>query len=148
MQWLGILLLTAALLAMAPGYGSAQPAGEKGASPVPEPQVQGTGAPAPSAKSYPLKDRQAYQKKVAADLAKLQERINALHGEYETVRPQMKRMTLRVLHSLKKQLIAAQNQLATLEKASEKDWGGLKAEMDKDMKELTTAYKEAESRLR
>jgi hypothetical protein len=51
------------------------------------------------------------------------------------------------LAGLKKQLFAAQNQLAALEKASEKDWSGLKAKMDKAMDELTKAYKEGEARL-
>lgn len=147
-KFLGILL-TAALLVMTPGYGSAQPQAEKGISPATQPKAAEEKGTAPqAAKSYTLKERQAYQQKVAADLDKLRQRIDDLAGNYETGRPQMKRTTLRVLHGLKKQLFAAQNQLAALEKAHAKDWTGLKDEMEKAMMELTEACKEAESRLK
>ena len=147
MKWLGIMFM-AALLAMAPGYGSAQPAGGKSAAPATKPKgAEEKETPAQAIKSYSLKERPAYQKKVAADLAELQQKIDGLHGNYETARPQIKRTTLRLLAGLKKQLFAAQNQLAALEKASEKDWSGLKAKMDKAMDELTKAYKEGEARL-
>ena len=145
MKCLGILL-TAALLAMAPGYGSAQSAGGKSVSPATQPKaVEDKGTPARAAKGYTPEEKQTYQKKVAADLDKLRQKINDLAGNYEKVRPQMKRTTLRILHSLKRQLYANQNQLAALKKAPEKDWSGLKAEMDKAMMDLTEGCKEAES---
>jgi hypothetical protein len=147
MKCLGILL-TAALLAMAPGYGSAQSAGEKSASPATKPKAaEGKGTPARAAKSYTPEERQAYQQKVAADLDKLRQRIEALPGNYETVSPQLKRTLLRSFHGLQKQLHDTQNQLAALEKATAKDWSGLKGEMDKAMTKLTDDCKEAESRL-
>jgi hypothetical protein len=131
MKWLGILV-TAALLLMAPGYGNVQPSQGKDTSP---------------AKSYSLQERQAYQQKVAEDLGKLQQRVTDLEDQYLTARPQVKRMLLKSIHSLKMQLAAAQNRLAALQKASAQDWGSFKAKMDKDMKELTQACQEAESRL-
>ena len=147
MKWLG-MMLTAALLAMAPGYGSAQPVEGKSASPATQPKnLEKKGEQAQAAKSYSPKERQAYQQKVAADLANLQQKIDDLHGKYEMARPQMKRTTLRVLHTLKKQLSDTQNQLTTLKEASEKDWGDLKVEMDKAMQGLTQSCQEAESRL-
>jgi hypothetical protein len=147
MNWLGILL-TAALLAAVPGYGSAQPAKEKVASTATEPKVlEAAGSAAPSAKGYTQQDRQAYQRKVAADLDDLGQKISDLQGKYETIKPQMKRTGLRTLQGLTKQLLTAQNQLAALEKAPAKDWGGLKVGMDKAMNELMTACQEAESRL-
>jgi len=145
MQWLGILL-TAALLAMAPGYGSAQSAGGKSVSPATQPKAaeeQGTAARA--AKSYTPEEKQEYQQKVAADLDNLQQKIDNLHENYEKVRPQMRRRTLGILHGLKKQLVAAQNQLAALKKAPGKDWSGLRVGMDKAMMDLTEGCKEAES---
>jgi hypothetical protein len=131
MRWLGLWLI-AALLALTPSYGSAQPAGEK--------------AP-PAAQSYTPKERQAYQKKVAADLDKLQQEISDLGAAGGTAAPQMKRARMRVLLGLQKQVFAAQNQLATMEKASGPEWSGLKAAMDKALSELIKSYKEAEARL-
>jgi hypothetical protein len=148
MQWFFGILLTAVLLVMTPGYGSAQPAEGKTVSPSTQPKAGGEKqAATKSVKSYTPKERQAYQQKVAADLDKQQQKIDNLHENYETVRSQMKRTTIRILHDLKKQLFAAQNQLAALKKAPVKDWSSLKDGMDKAMTELTEATKEAESRL-
>ncbi len=143
MYWLGILLM-AALLTMVPASGKAQPAGEKGASPAAGPKVQGTVTPAPSAKSYTLKERQAYQKKVAADLDQLQQQINGLMTE---AKPQTRRSLARARLDLQKKVLAARNQLAALEKSSEKDWSRLKAEMDKAVEELTQDYQKIEASL-
>ncbi len=143
MYWLGILLM-AGLLAVVPASGKAQPAGEKGPSPAAEPKVQGTVTPAPSGKSYSLKDRQAYQKKVTADLDQLQQQINGLMAE---AKPQTRRSLSRARLGLQKKLVAARNQLAALEKSSEKDWSGLKAEMDKAVEELTKDYQKIEASL-
>ncbi len=142
------ILLTAGLLVMTPGYGSAQPQAGKGISPTTQPKAAAeTGATPRAAESYTTEEKQAYQEKVAADLAKVEKGIADLQGDYETVKPQMKRTVLRVLHGLKKQHFAAQNQLTALEKASAKDWGGLKAKMDKTMTELTVAYQDAKTKL-
>jgi TolA-binding protein len=147
MNWLAIMMM-AVLLAVVPGYGSAQTVEGKNASPATQPKgTEVKGTPAQAAKSYTPQEREAYQQKVAGDLAKLQERIDALQGNYEKVKQQMKRTTLKTLQSLKKQHFTAQNQLAALEKAPAKDWGGLKVGMDKAMNELMTACQEAESRL-
>ena len=143
MYWLGILLM-AALLAMVPASGKAQPAGEKGASTTAEPKVQGTVTPAPSGKSYSLKERQAYQKKVAADLDQLQQQINGLMTE---AKPQMKRSLARARLGLEKKVLAARKQLASLEKSSEKDWDRLKGEMDKAVEKLTKDYQKIEASL-
>ncbi len=128
------IILTAAVLAVAPGYGQAQQAKKE--------------SPPPQAKSYTAGERQAYEKKTAKDLDELQQQIHDLSVKVQTVEPQIKRTMLRSLVVLEKQYIAAKNKLAALEKASEKDWGGLKADMDKAMQELTKAYQEVESRLK
>ncbi len=132
MQWL-VILLTASLMFMAPGYGNAQQSAGQKAS--------------PAGKSYTLSERQAYQKQVGQDLAKLQQTIEDLRGRYLTSSPQMKRTTLRVLHGLDTQLLDARNKLASLEKASGADWVSLKGGMDKALEDLAKACKDAESRL-
>ena len=144
MKWLGIMLM-AALMASAPRFGIAQTAKGKSASPATQPQsLERKGEPSQAAKSYTSEERQAYQRKVAAELSDLNQKIEDLHAKYKVgYQPQTRRTTLKILHSLSKQHFAAQNQLAALEKASEKDWGGLKVEMDKTMKELTKACQEA-----
>lgn len=146
MQWLGILL-TAALLAAMPGYGSAQPAKEKVASPATAPKIlEEAGPAAPAAKGYTAQDRQAYQKKVAADLDKLQQQLNDFNNKALTTASQ-KRTKMRIVVGLQKQVFVARNQLAALEKAGEKDWSGLKANMDKALKGLTKNLDEAEAAL-
>jgi hypothetical protein len=147
MKWLKIMLVPA-LLVVAPGYSSGEQSAPKAVSPAAQAQDVGAkGEPGQSVKNYTPKERKAYEKKVTADLADLRQRISDLQGKYETAKPQMKRTTLKVLHGLTKQLAAAQNQLAALEKASAKDWGGLQVKMDKAMQDLTTACQEAESLL-
>ncbi len=130
MKLLGIIL-TAALLAVAPAYGQAQKE-----------------SPAPKAKSYTAGERQAYEKKTAGDLEDLEAKIHDLNAKAHAAAPQIKRTMLRAMLGLQKQSLAAKNKLAGLEKASEKDWGGLKVDMDKAMQELTKAYEDAESRLK
>ena len=147
MKWLGIMLM-AALLAVAPGYGRAQPPEGKGTSPAAQPQsLEEEGTPAPATKSYSLQERRAYQQKVAADLAELQRKIGDLQGKYQMARPQMKRTFLRFWGPLKKQLFAVQNQLASLENSSEKNWSGRKDDMDIAMQQLRQTYEDAEMRL-
>jgi hypothetical protein len=128
MQWLVVLLMTALLLA--PGNGIAQQSQDTSTAP---------------AKTYSLKERQAYQQQVAEDLAKLQNRVSDLEGQYLKAKQQVRRMLLKNVHSLKLQLYDAQKQLAALKKASPKDWGRLKAQMDKKLMELTQACQQAES---
>ena len=147
MTWLAIMMM-AVLLAVAPGYASAEQSAPKAVSPAAQTQDVGAkGEPAQAARNYTPQGRKAYEKKVAADLDDLRQKISDLQGKYETIRPQMKRTGLRTLQGLTKQLLTAQNQLAALEKAPAKDWGGLKVEMDKAVKQLTTACQEAEQRL-
>lgn len=146
MKWLGILL--AALLAVAPGYGQAQPQGKESPPAAPPKAAEVKEAPAPPAvKGYTPKERKEYEKKIAADLAKLRDRIGELKTGYTKAAPQMKRTLRRELANLDRQAIAAENKLADWQKASENDWNSLKAEMDKAMEELKTACAGAESRL-
>lgn len=143
MQRLGFLLM-AAVLATVPASGSAQPAGAKGASPAAQPQVQESGPPAPAAESYTAKDRQAYQKKIAADLDQLQEDINGL---MTGAKPQMRRSIARARLGLQKKVLAARKQLTALGKSSEKDWGRLRGELDKAMDALKKDYQKIEASL-
>lgn len=145
MKLFGMMLMTT-LLAMAPGYGSAEPPGKDITSQATQPKVtEEQAAPVPAAKNYTLKERQVYQKKVAADLDKLQQKIDDLATEGGTASPQMKHTRARAMIGLQKQVFVGRSQLAALEKATEKEWSGLKVEMDKTMKALAKAYKKAES---
>lgn len=135
MKWLGIIL-TATLLAGVPGYGSAQTQ-PKG--------LETQGKPGQEAKSFSQKDREAYQQRTAGDLDEMQQKIEAFRAKKMTVAPQKKRMFSRAMVDMQKKMTAARNKLAVLEKAADKEWSGLKEEMDKAMAELTNTYNEAES---
>ncbi len=143
MQWLRILLL-AGLLGLAPVSGSAQPAGEKAASPAPESAVQETRTPAPAGTNYTLKDRQAYQKRVGADLEEFQQRLNNLNEKPITMVSQ-RRMKVRAVVGLQQRVLTARNQLADLEKANDQEWGGLKSGIDKTMKDLKRSFDQTEA---
>jgi len=81
MRWFGIMLM-AALLASAPGYASAQPAGKKEPSPATQPQGSAVKAePAGMAKTYTPEERKAYEKKTAAELEAIEQRIDELVGK-------------------------------------------------------------------
>ena len=145
MKWLGIMFM-AALLASAPSYGSAQPA--KDTSPATQPQgPEVKGEAAGTAKSFTPAERQAYEKKTAADLKKMQEKVDALKVKARQVVQQKKRMALKAMISLQRQANAAKNTLADLEKAPDQDWSRFKAQMDKAMEDLTKTYQEVEAQL-
>lgn len=141
MNWLGILLM-AALLAVVPGYGRAQP--QEKETPPPAAQPKGPEmkqAPAPSAaKSYTPKEKKEYQKKTAADLAALEKKIEGLMEEQAKAPQQLKRMIIRGRVDLQRKDIIAKNKLAALEKASGKDWNALKDGLDKAMEDLRKSY--------
>lgn len=145
MKWLGILLM-AMLLAMAPGYGSAEPPGKDDTSQATQPKdTEEKAIPAPAPKKYNQTERQSYQKKLAADLDKLQQKVDDFATEGGKATAQMKRTRARSIIMLQKRVFAARNQLADLEKATEKKWSGLKAEMDKTMAALARDFKKIES---
>lgn len=138
MKWLGIMLM-AALLAIAPGYGSAQQ--PKDTSPAIQPQgPEVKGEPAGTAKSFTPAERQAYEKKTAEELDAIQQKIADLRIKARTGAPQQKRMLILAANNLQMQKIAAENQLTALGKASETAWGPQKADLDKAMKELRKVW--------
>jgi len=147
MKWLGMMLM-AALLIVAPGYGIAAPPGKDSTSPATQSKDLGNrGEQAQAVKSYTAEEKRAYQKKTAADLEKLQERIGDLKAKGQQAPPQTKRMYAKATINLDRMAIAAQNKVTALEKASGQDWSRLKAETDQAMEKLTKAVKEAESGL-
>ena len=148
MKWLGIMLM-AALLASAPGYGSAQPAGKKDPSPATQPQSpEVKGEPAGTAKSSAPEDRQAYEKKTAAELEAIEQRIDELLLKAGKVKPQKKRTFIKNTRALAQQTMAARNQLTALEKAPETAWSQDKAKMDRAMQELRKDREAAEMYLK
>jgi hypothetical protein len=146
-QWLGILFITA-LLAFAPGYASAESPGAGGTTPATQPQNPDVKAePAGAAPSYTPKEKKEYQKRTAAELAALQEKIIDLKMKAGTGPRQKKRLILKSATHLQAQALAAKNQLAAMESAPDQTWGDLKTAMDKTMDELANAWKEAEAHL-
>jgi hypothetical protein len=131
----------AALLALAPGYGSAQQA--KDTSPGTQPQSpEVKGEAAATAKTFTQAERQAYEKQTAEELDAIQNKIADLRVKATTGAPQFKRLMMRKANSLQLQRVAAGNQLTGLKKASETAWGQQKASLDKAMEDLRKAIAE------
>ena len=141
MKWLGILFM-AALLAIAPGYGSAQQ--PKDTSPATQPQgPEVKGEAAGTAKSFTPAERQAYEKKTAEELDAIQQKIADLRVKATTGAPQQKRGLMLAANNLQMQKVAAGNRLTALEKAPETAWGQQKADLDKAMADLRKSCEKA-----
>lgn len=141
MKWFGIMFM-AALLVMAPGYGSAQQPKEN--SPVTQPkgpEVQGE--PVGTGKTLTPAERKAYEKKTAKELDAFQEQIAELRVKGAAGASQQKRMISQVANNLQMQKLAAANQLTALEKAPESAWDQQKANLDNAMEGLRKAWKAA-----
>jgi hypothetical protein len=135
-KWIGVIL-AAALLGGTPGSSSAQQTGAKGTAPAVQPtDIKGQAVQPPSGKNFSPKERQEYEKKTAADLEAAQQKIADLRVQAGKVPSQKKRLILSGVRNLQMQAGAARSQLTALEKAADKDWGGLKAELDKVMQDL------------
>jgi hypothetical protein len=138
MKWLGIMFM-AALLALAPGLGSAQQSKDTPAVTQPQgPEVKKEAA-AP-AKSFTPAERQAYEKKTASDLDTMEKRVGDLVVKVREVVPQRRREVMKIMRGLQTQALAARNQLTALEKAPENSWGALKPGMDRTMAELRKTW--------
>ena len=134
MKWLGIMFM-AALLAIAPGYGSAQP--PKDTPPAAQPQSPEVKAEAPgTAKTFTPEARKSYEKKTAEELDAIQQKIADLRVRANSGPAQQKRGLMLTANSLQLQKVAAANRLTALAKAPETAWGQQKAELDKAMADL------------
>lgn len=138
MKWLGILFM-AALLVIAPGYGSAQPPKDTPAATQPQGSAV-KGEAAGTAKSYTHAERQAYEKKTAEELKAIQQKIGEMRIKSATGAPQKKRVIARAANRLQLQEIAASQELSALQKATEAAWGTQKAKVDKAMMGLRRAF--------
>jgi acyl-CoA reductase-like NAD-dependent aldehyde dehydrogenase len=146
MKWLGIMFM-AALLVVAPGYGSAQP--QKDAPPATQPQgSEVKGEPAGAAKSFTPAERQAYVKKTAEELEAIQQQIAELRVKATTGPAQQKRGLMLAANNLQLQKVAASNRLTALEKAPETAWDQQKAELDKVMEDLRKSCEAAGIKLK
>jgi hypothetical protein len=145
MKLLGIIILAAGLLAIGPGYARAQQSGQKGTPPATQPQSPaGKAEPAGAAKSYTPAERKAYEQKTAEELDQMQQKIYDLRIKSRTGPPQNKRMILRAANNLQIQTLAARNQLKELEKAPEKTWNGVRANLDKTLVDLRKTWEATE----
>ena len=124
MKWFGMVFM-AALLICAPGYGSAQQAKDTSSG---------------TAKSFTPEERKAYEEKIAAELEAIQQKIGDLRIQASTGPSQLKRMISVAANDIQMQKIAADNELAALEKSSDADWGKQKAKLDKTMAKLRSAW--------
>ena len=114
MKWLGILFM-AALLVIAPGYGSAQQ--PKDTPPATQPQGPAVkGEPAGTAKSFTPAERQAYEKKTAEELEAIQQKIADLRVKAATGAPQQKRGLMLAANNLQLQEVATAQGLTALKK--------------------------------
>jgi hypothetical protein len=148
MQWLGILLM-AALLTVAPGYASAEPPETSGAAPATQPSGSEVKAePAGAVPSYTPKEKKDYQKKTAAELASVQEKIIDLKMKAGAGPRQNRRMILKSANSLQAQALAAKNRLAAMKLAPDQTWGEVKTEMNKTMDELVKALETVEAHVK
>jgi hypothetical protein len=128
-------MFMAALLAMAPGYGSAQqPKDTPPAAQPQSPEVKGEGAG--TAKTFTPEERKAYEKKTAEELDVIQQKIADLRVRATSGPAQQKRGLMLTANSLQLQKVAAANRLTALAKAPETAWGQQKAELDKAMADL------------
>ena len=128
-------MFMAVLLAMAPGYGSAQP--PKDTPPAAQPQSPEVKAEAPgAAKTFTPEARKAYEKKTAEELDVIQQKIADLRVRANSGPAQQKRGLMLTANSLQLQKVAAANRLTALAKAPETAWGQQKAELDKAMADL------------
>ena len=115
MKWLGILFM-AALLASAPGYGSAQPPNDTSPATQPQgPEVKGEAAG--TAKSFTPAERKAYEKQTAEELDAIQQRIAELRVKATTGPAQQKRLLFLAANNLQMQKVAAGNRLTALAKS-------------------------------
>ena len=131
---LGIMFM-AALLALAPAYGSAQQL--KDTPPAAQPQGPGVkGEAAGAAKTPTPEERKAYEKKTAEELDAIQQKIADLRVRATSGPAQQKRGLMLTANSLQLQKVAAANRLTALAKAPETAWGQQKAELDKAMADL------------
>jgi hypothetical protein len=148
MKCLGIMLM-AALLAIAPGYGSAEQQGKESDSPAIQiKNLEKKGEQAPAAKSYTLQQKKEYQQKTTAELAEIQQKIDALKVKGENVEPQKRRSVSRALFNLDRKAATTRKWLAALETASEPDWSRVKAGLDKSMEDLRKAYETVEPHIK
>jgi len=142
-------MLVAAVLAMAPGSGSANPAGQKDPSPATRPQNPEIKVePAGTAKSFTPEDRKAYEKRVAEELAAFQTKIAELRVNAATGAPQKKSLIMRTANNLQFQRLAAGDRLIALQKASDTAWSQEKVKLDKAMESLRQAWEAAEAYLK
>ena len=141
MKWLGILFM-AALLVIAPGYGSAQQ--PKDTPPATQPQgPEVKGEAAGTVKSFTPAERKAYEKKTAEELEAIQQKIADLRVKATTGAAQQKRGLMLAANNLQLQKVAAGNRLTALEKAPETAWGQQKADLDKAMADLRKSCENA-----
>ena len=146
MKWLGIMFM-AVLLAIAPGYGSAQP--QKDAPPAAPPQGSGVKAePAGAATSLTPEERKAYIKKTAGELEAIQQQIGELRGRSASGPAQQKRGLMVLATNLQRQKFAAGNRLTALEKAPETAWDQQKADLDRAMQDLRKSCEAAGLKLK
>jgi len=146
MRWLGILV-AAALLAMAPGYGGAQ-------SPLKSPQPEGTqvkgsaveGQAPGQQKTFRPEERKDYEKKVAAELKALDTRIADLRVKTAQVAPQQKRMVLFHMQYLYNEVVTARNELGDLVNSQGEAWNQAQAKLAATMQDLTRNLEAAENK--
>ena len=127
MKWLGILFM-AALLVIAPGYGSAQQPKDTPAATQPQ-GAEVKGERAGTAKSFTPAERQAYEKKTAEELDAIQQKIGEIRIKSATGASQNKRVIARTANVLQMHQSAASQRVDRLEKSLRNGLGTAKSQV-------------------
>jgi hypothetical protein len=103
-----------------------------------DPKEKGEQAPE-SVKTFTLEEKQAYQKKIALDLAEIKKSIDELLSKWQETDPRRQRLIRRDIVALNGMTMRVQQKLTAMETASDKDWPYYKIYVDSAMKDLIMA---------
>ena len=97
-------------------------------------------------KTLSPEERQAYEKKIAADLEAMDTKIADLRMKTAKVAPQQKRLVLFHMQYLYNEAVAARNQLNTLVKSQGEAWNQAQVKLEATMQDLTRNVEAAENK--
>lgn len=97
---------------------------------------------------YSAQQKEAFQKRMQAELDELQPKIEELKRQAEAASDQVRIEARRQIRELEKERDQASRKLKELQAAGEDAWGELKTGMNAALKELQQSYDRARLRLR
>jgi len=97
-------------------------------------------------KEYTVQQKEEFQKKMRAELDRMQQQIDHLTAKAHRAKKETKAELNHAIEELQEQKDAAGKKLKELESASGKAWGDLKSGVNNSMKELEKSYKQIRAR--